>query len=666
MNPGDLLLHLNPLLLLASLAAGALHLRNGDPEKRLLQRVSLGLLLGSLTASLLLLGSYFYRTALEFEYVADYSAIELPLRYKLAGVWAGRDGTLLIWCWAAALALNWELWRGASGDAGGSSASKDARRRGDAHQQRVLVLFASGILLALAAIQLAINPFTLSDPVPTAGRGLNRILQSPWMTIHPPIVFTAYGFAIPVYAAGLAALAVRGDAWLDVGRRWARWFWLLTASALTMGGYWAYTTLGWGGFWAWDPVETAGLLPWLACTTFLHAAVMGKRKRHYALLGPLLAMLVLLLVLLESFVTRGGIWLSVHAFLPTQSESAAQRFMTVMADDASVKGLVLLLSSCLAATGFTTVRAYSRAPPSEPRQREKLEEWLDEDTTFFGAIYTQLLILTVALVLLLMGVNGYLPGFVFETRLALFIALLAALFTVYTLQRWYEPRQLLLYCIATAVASAILGLLLLGARPGSWMAGAALPWAALAGYAALRYLWSFRGKPLLPRLRAWGPYIAHLGIILVALGYGVSYGLDQVETIELEEGSSTEAAGFTVTLDDVVMRPGDENRLEAQFRLHRGDSLVVDGTAARVNTAGTTEWRTLIYLEHHLDRDIYVTLDEAVPGEGDQPSRATLTVRQIPGIMLVWTGALLTTGGMALTIFTDWAPGKQWLRKVGK
>mgnify|MGYP002807840585 CR=1 FL=1 len=129
MNPGDLLLHLNPLLLLASLAAGALHLRDGDAEKRLLQRVSLGLLLGSLTASLLLLGSYFYRTALEFEYVADYSALELPLRYKLAGVWAGRDGTLLIWCWAAALALNWELWRGAMADGAGG-----ARRRGDTHR----------------------------------------------------------------------------------------------------------------------------------------------------------------------------------------------------------------------------------------------------------------------------------------------------------------------------------------------------------------------------------------------------------------------------------------------------------------------------------------------------------------------------------------------------
>ena len=160
MNPGDLLLHLNPLLLLASLAAGALHLRGSDPEKRLLQRVSLGLLLGSLTASLLLLASYFYRTALEFEYVADYSAVELPLRYKLAGVWAGSDGTLLIWCWAAALALNWELWRG-------SGAGEGTHPRSAADQQRLLVLFASGILLALATIQLAINPFTHSDSVPT-------------------------------------------------------------------------------------------------------------------------------------------------------------------------------------------------------------------------------------------------------------------------------------------------------------------------------------------------------------------------------------------------------------------------------------------------------------------------------------------------------------------
>ena len=37
---------------------------------------------------------------LKFEYVSDYSSTDLSFGYKLAGVWAGRDGTLLIWTWA--------------------------------------------------------------------------------------------------------------------------------------------------------------------------------------------------------------------------------------------------------------------------------------------------------------------------------------------------------------------------------------------------------------------------------------------------------------------------------------------------------------------------------------------------------------------------------------
>ena len=35
-------------------------------------------------------------------------------------------------------------------------------------------------------------------------------------------------------------------------------------TAILMGGYWAYKTLGWGGYWAWDPVENTSLVPWLA------------------------------------------------------------------------------------------------------------------------------------------------------------------------------------------------------------------------------------------------------------------------------------------------------------------------------------------------------------------------------------------------------------------
>jgi hypothetical protein len=41
-------------------------------------------------------------------------------------------------------------------------------------------------------------------------------------------------------------------------------------------------------------------------------------------------------------------------------------------------------------------------------------------------------------------------------------------------------------------------------------------------------------------------------------------------------------------------------------------------------------------------------------------------VREIPGIILVWTGTLFTMSGMLLTMFTEWKPGKEWLRSIGK
>ena len=69
-----------------------------------------------------------------------------------------------------------------------------------------------------------------------------------------------------------------------------------------------------------------------------------------------------------------------------------------------------------------------------------------------------------------------------------------------------------------------------------------------------------------------------------------------------------------------------------------------------------------VYLKHELDRDIYLTLNSANPSE----STATITVREIPGIILVWTGTILTILGMLMTMFAEWEPGKKWLRNIRK
>ncbi|MEZ4270234.1 MAG: cytochrome c biogenesis protein CcsA [Myxococcota bacterium] len=76
---------------------------------------------------------------------------------------------------------------------------------------------------------------------------------------------------------------------------------------------------GVGGYWAWqDPVENASFLPWLAATVYLHSTLVTERKK---ILKPWTLAMVLaafLLTVLGTFMTRSGVFNSVHSF--TQSD----------------------------------------------------------------------------------------------------------------------------------------------------------------------------------------------------------------------------------------------------------------------------------------------------------------------------------------------------------
>ena len=647
MNVGEILIYLNPLLVLCSIYFGFNNLKSrNDTYKRNFEAL-LSITLVTHTIALILLAYYFLVTDLRFEYVSDYSAENLSLRYKLAGIWAGRDGTLLIWAWTTILSINVER----------------KLHSGEDSQKQSTSLIGCIILLGFCIIQLYINPFSQNETVPGIGNGLNPLLLSPYMIIHPPIVFVSYGMIVLLYASGMAYLITGNKNWNETVKRWGRSSWIGMSLALAIGGYWAYVTLGWGGYWAWDPVETAGLLPWLATTSLLHTSVMSRRKKKYSVLGPLLAMLTFVLVLLESFVTRGGIWSSVHAFIVEETGSAWNRLGYVLENDVSVKGFFILMILSIILTFGLVVSNYRKKEAEEPKEYNSLEDYFSEDNTFFAAIYTQLLILTVTLVLLLVRANGYMTPEVFEVRLAPFVVILSAIFTIHTLRPFIDLQKILVVVglgIAFSLAYAIMS------EGRGWMVGAMIPWAFICGYSIFRYMWRYRTKKLLPMLRAWGPYTAHLGMMLILIGYCLSYGLGTEDSITLQEGERKLAGNFVLELEKVTMDPGpDEMKVTAFIRLIENDDDVVIDDQISKRIEGTEE-TTQIYLKHQIHRDLYITLNSATPGAEGGESSATITVREIPGIILVWTGTLLTISGMLLTMFTEWKPGKEWLRSIGK
>ena len=83
------------------------------------------------------------------------------------------------------------------------------------------------------------------------------------------------------------------------------------------------------------------------------------------------------------------------------------------------------------------------------------------------------------------------------------------------------------------------------------MFGAAIPWFILTGVSILEYLYRYRKKKLRTMLRVWGPYTTHLGVLIMIMGYCVSYGLATEESLALEKGNEEKILGFTITVEDV-------------------------------------------------------------------------------------------------------------------
>ena len=160
------------------------------------------------------------------------------------------------------------------------------------------------------------DPMQPSLTVPRDGDGLSPLLQHPAMLLHPPVVFLGYaGCAIPFALAAAALLSGRLDAaWVREARPWAFFAWAVLGIGILVGAYWAYEELGWGGYWSWDPVENGSLIPWLAATAMIHAAMVYRQRGALKRTTLLLAVATFAACNFAAFLTRSGIFSSLHAF----------------------------------------------------------------------------------------------------------------------------------------------------------------------------------------------------------------------------------------------------------------------------------------------------------------------------------------------------------------
>ncbi|MFC1988352.1 heme lyase CcmF/NrfE family subunit [Chloroflexota bacterium] len=279
----------------------------GGRRQALIDSARNGLLVatGLISISTLILIVAFLTHNFQLEYVASYSASDTPLAYLISGLWAGNEGSLLLWAWLLSL----------------FAAIVVLQKRNVGND---LLPYASAIIMATQAFFLILllvvaNPFKELSFMPADGMGLNPLLENPGMIIHPPALLAGYvGFTVPFAFAISALLTGRlGDEWLIAVRKWTLVAWLFLGVGNVLGAWWAYVELGWGGFWAWDPVENAGFMPWLVATAFLHSIMMQRRRGMLKIWNMVLIILTFSLAIFGTFLTRSGILSSVHTFNDT-------------------------------------------------------------------------------------------------------------------------------------------------------------------------------------------------------------------------------------------------------------------------------------------------------------------------------------------------------------
>ena len=234
--------------------------------------------------------------------------------YRVAGLWEGREGSLLFWAWLISV-FNTVV------------ALRNMKKLESLDNMALFV--AQLVLFGFAAILLFSeenSPFiaTATEYLNADGSlrgaatlwGMNSLLEHWAMAVHPPALFIGYaGLTIP-FAYAVAALITKNgsDEWVLKSQRYTLFSWLFLGFGIGLGSVWAYVVLGWGGYWGWDPVENASLLPWLVTLALMHSFTIYRQRGAFKRWSIFCACLAFAFVITGTFITRSGLVESVHAF----------------------------------------------------------------------------------------------------------------------------------------------------------------------------------------------------------------------------------------------------------------------------------------------------------------------------------------------------------------
>jgi cytochrome c-type biogenesis protein CcmF len=564
-------------------------------------------------------------------YVAQVGSRVVPLWVTIVSLWSSLEGSILFWGFVLGAYIALATW---------FSRGRYAEYQGDA----------IGVWLACAAffsflIAGPANPFlTVTNP-PFDGPGPNPLLQNHWlMTAHPPFLYLGYvGFTIPFGFACAALIRGRmGHSILKPLRESLLLPWVFMTISIMLGGWWAYEVLGWGGYWAWDPVENASLLPWLTATAALHSILVVERRGILKGWTITLIQATFLLVILGTFMTRSGVFNSVHSFTQSAIGPTILAFLAVS----------LLFSVALLA--FRIDKLENEGQVEGAASREAM--FLVNNLLFVLLTFTVLIGTVFPLVV--EAINGkqisvgrpYFDAMVIPIGAALLFLLGIGPALPWGRATREEVRKALVPPVIGAAVLAIIGYAL-GVRSG-WT----LLTLAFGGYAAQVTLGQMfipmlqrmrRGESLSSALvegqlrrgrRRFGSYVVHAAVVVVIIAIAVSTSMREVHELHFVKGQTQHVSGFDVTFMGIEQRQ-EPHRLATigRFAVTR-DGKPVTTLLPRMNQYDTMRepiGSPSVYTTAR--SDFYISLSNI----DTRNETASITVFSSPMVVWIWIAVII-------------------------
>ena len=675
---GTLLIWLAFIMVICAIICTLLHRFTKHKRFRTYAIFSTFACLALVTLSYILLSYYFLISNFDIHYVWYYSSKNSDWYLKLTGVWAGQEGSFLLWVWIILLALGIE------------ELFQYGRQRkcfqyttNTFDWTRAIVLMVVAVFLILLIIKDPFEPTHIidfkfigggSDTIAPAdfpnGKGLDPMLRNIWMLVHPPILFIGYALITVPFAASLS-YSITGDRkWTAISLQWSRLAWLFLTLGIGIGAVWAYIAQGWGGYWGWDPVEVASLLPWITLTAFLHIQLRNMRKNEYGTVTPIFGTITFVLVLFATFITRSGLWVSIHAWSETE---VGWVLLTAMIGTIIVSALIILRSFLIR----------NRPNGQETTEVEEENNW--DSLTMIATVMIFTIFTLIIVIGLIVTMNKVNPSF-YETRLMPFIVVLLMVMSVCLCWRYFGKKNSIVYIACTTVAGIGCAIFLPRFFTGEGgpfydIFGAGISGHNIVGFlipfilvvilgAVYRIIMQLKVKTIRNKLKTISPHIIHIGVALIIIGYAGSQTMETGNSEWLQVGDTLEIGEYQIELTGIEIEEdtgengtafADQDTWIVTFKVYKNKEFIRKG---RLNVIlayyfdnNEKEYYKIENSEVLIDQmpleDLYISF------KGFSDNEFEIEVKKIPMMSLLWSGMWLFITGISIRVIIDCIPKKR-------